>query len=168
MWHQGRCWFFGDDVDTDQIMPTRYLALRTAESLGRHALSGVDPAWPERVARGDIIIAGWNFGCGSSREHAPLGLLGLGVACVVAKSFSRIFYRNAVNIGLHLMALRQDPPDRTQGRAGWVDVVEGRLSFDSGATVLQGAPPAPIVLEILAHGGLMALRAAQAANAAPR
>lgn len=166
MWHQGRCWFFGDDIDTDQIMPTRYLALRTAEALGPYALSGVDPVWPQRVARGDIVVAGWNFGCGSSREHAPLGLLGHGAACVVAKSFSRIFYRNAVNIGLNLMVLRQDIAGRTQGCDGWVDVANGWLSFDGGATVLQGVAPAPIVLEILAHGGLMKLRAAQAAQAA--
>jgi 3-isopropylmalate/(R)-2-methylmalate dehydratase small subunit len=165
MWHQGRCWFFGDDVDTDQIMPTRYLTLRTAEDLGQYALSGVDPAWPQRIARGDIVVGGRNFGCGSSREHAPLGLLGRGVACVVAKSFSRIFYRNVVNIGLKLLVLHDEVADRRQGRDGWVDVAHGRLSFDGGATFQQGVMPAPIVLEILAHGGLMTFRAAQAATA---
>ena len=86
MWHKGRAWFIGDDIDTDQIMPTRYLALRTPEDLGPHALSGNDPAWSQRIARGDILVAGKNFGCGSSREHAPLGLKGMGLACVVAKS----------------------------------------------------------------------------------
>ena len=155
MWHKGRAWFFGDDVDTDQIMPTRYLALRTPEDLGPHALSGVDPAWAQRIARGDILIARSNFGCGSSREHAPIGLKGLGLACVVAKSFSRIFYRNAVNIGLPMLVLKADIADRTQGRDSWVDLANGRLSFDAGASILQGIAPAPIVLDILKHGGLM-------------
>jgi 3-isopropylmalate/(R)-2-methylmalate dehydratase small subunit len=155
MWQQGRTWFFGDDVDTDQIMPTRYLALRTAEELGQHALSGVDPNWPQRIARGSIVMGGRNFGCGSSREHAPLGLKGLGLACVVAKSFSRIFYRNAVNIGLPLLVLKADIEDPAQGGDGWIDVKAGRLSFDQGKTYLQGIVPAPIVLSILGHGGLM-------------
>jgi 3-isopropylmalate/(R)-2-methylmalate dehydratase small subunit len=155
MWHNGTTWFFGDDVDTDQIMPTRYLALRTAEDLGKHALSGVDPSWPERIKPGEIVVGGWNFGCGSSREHAPLGLKGLGLACVVAKSFSRIFYRNAINIGLPLLVLKEEIADRKQGRRGWVDVEKGQLSFDGGDTVLQGIAPAPVVLDILSHGGLM-------------
>jgi 3-isopropylmalate/(R)-2-methylmalate dehydratase small subunit len=168
MWHQGRTWFFGNDVDTDQIMPTRYLALSTAEDLGQFALSGVDPGWPQRIARGDIVIGGWNFGCGSSREHAPLGIKGRGVACVVAKSFSRIFYRNAINIGLPLLVLKDDIVETRQGRDGWVDVEAGRLSFDGGRTHLQGMAPAPIVLEILAKGGLMAHVAARTARMAAR
>jgi 3-isopropylmalate/(R)-2-methylmalate dehydratase small subunit len=163
MWLHGKTWFFGDDVDTDQIMPTRYLALRTADDLGKHALSGVDPSWPERISPGDIVVGGRNFGCGSSREHAPLGLKGLGVCCVVAKSFSRIFYRNAVNIGLPLLVLIDDVTDRTQSRDGWIDIEEGLLSFDAGATSLKGRPPAPIVLDILRHGGLMNHVAAPAA-----
>jgi len=161
MWHRGRTWFFGDDLDTDQIMPTRYLALRTADDLGQHALSGVDPSWPQRIGRGDIIVGGRNFGCGSSREHAPLGIKGRGVACVVAESFSRIFYRNAINIGLPLLVLREEIADRAQGKDGWVDVKAGRLSFDGGTTFHQGIAPAPIVLEILAKGGLMAHVAAR-------
>ncbi len=165
MWHKGRVWFLGDDVDTDQIMPARYLALRTPEDLGPHALSGIDPAWAQRIARGDILIAGGNFGCGSSREHAPLGLKGLGIACVVAKSFSRIFYRNAVNIGLPLLVLKAEVADRAQGRDGWVDLANGRLSFDGGKTVLQGIAPAPVVLDILKHGGLMQHVAARAQGA---
>ena len=167
MWHHGRVWFFGDDIDTDQIMPTRYLALRTAETLGQHALSGVDPSWPQRIARGDILVGGWNFGCGSSREHAPLGLKGLGVACVVARSFSRIFYRNAINIGLPLLVLADDIPDRIQARDGWVDVNAGRISFDAGKTCRQGVAPAPIVLDILRHGGLMQRVAASTASQGP-
>ncbi|MGE5510795.1 MAG: 3-isopropylmalate dehydratase [Bacteroidota bacterium] len=162
MWQKGRAWFLGDDIDTDQIMPTRYLALRTPEDLGPHALSGIDPAWAQRIARGDILIGGNNFGCGSSREHAPIGLKGLGLACVVAKSFSRIFYRNAVNIGLPMLVLKTEIVDRTQGRDGWIDVAGGRLSFDGGKTALQGIAPAPIVLSILKSGGLMQYVASKA------
>jgi 3-isopropylmalate/(R)-2-methylmalate dehydratase small subunit len=164
MWQHGRVWFLGDHVDTDQIMPARYLALRTAEALGPYALSGVDPSWPQRIARGDIVLGGWNLGCGSSREHASLGLKGLGVACVVAKSFSRIFYRNAINIGLPLLVLADDISDRVQGRDGWVDVDAGRLSFDGGKTHYQGVAPASIVLDILRHGGLMQYVAADTAR----
>lgn len=153
---KGRTWFLGNDIDTDQIMPTRWLALRTPEELGPHALTGNDPEWPQRVTPGDILVAGRNFGCGSSREHAPLGLKGLGLACVVAQSFSRIFYRNAVNVGLPLLVVRDDIAGRSQGCDGWVDVELGLLSFDDGTQRIQGAAPAAIVLEILAAGGLMA------------
>lgn len=155
MWHHGQTWFLGDDIDTDQIMPTRFLALRTPEELGPHALSGNDPEWPSRIASGDILVAGANFGCGSSREHAPLGLKGLGIACVIAKSFSRIFYRNAVNVGLPTLVVKQEIPERRQGRDGWVDIENGRLSFDAGTTALEGIAPAPVVLAILSAGGLM-------------
>lgn len=155
MWHSGMTWFLGDDVDTDQIMPTRYLALRSAEELGRHALSGIDPLWPGRIKPGDIVVAGQNFGSGSSREHAPLGLKGSGIACIVAKSFSRIFYRNSINIGLPLLVLKSGFISPDQGRRGWVDLENGRLSFDGGENVLQGVAPAPVVLEILSSGGLM-------------
>ncbi len=165
MWHKGRVWFLGDDIDTDQIMPARYLALRTADALGKHALSGNDPGWAERIGAGDILIAGANFGCGSSREHAPLGLKGMGLACVVARSFARIFYRNAVNIGLPLLVVKQPLGEGPQGRDGWVDLATGRLSFDEGHSALEGTPPAPIVLAILAAGGLMQYVARQTASA---
>lgn len=164
MWHQGKSWFFGDDVDTDQIMPTRYLALRTADDLGKYALSGVDPSWPKRISPGDILIGGRNFGCGSSREHAPLGIKGLGVACVIAKSFSRIFYRNAINIGLPLLILKREIAPHSQGCAGYVDIAAGRVSFDGGRTYLQGVALAPIILDILKYGGLMHYVAAKPSN----
>jgi 3-isopropylmalate/(R)-2-methylmalate dehydratase small subunit len=166
MWHKGTAWFFGDDVDTDQIMPARYLALRTPEDLAKHVLEAVDPSWPKTIKPGDIVIGGANFGCGSSREHAPLGLKGAGVACVVAKSFARIFYRNSINIGLPLLILKEDIPDRTQGRPAWIDVDAGTLKFDVDGLVLRGIPPAPIVRDILRAGGLMPYVAAKAKTAA--
>ncbi|MBA2962380.1 MULTISPECIES: 3-isopropylmalate dehydratase [Ramlibacter] len=154
MWHQGRAWFIGADIDTDQIMPTPYLALRTNEDLGRHVLSGNDPAWPGRFAPGDVLFAGANFGCGSSREHAPRGLKGAGIACVVAPSFARIFFRNAINIGLPLLIL----PEVQTGAGGepvWVDSESGQVRRSAEGPVLQGAKPPGIIRDILAHGGLM-------------
>jgi 3-isopropylmalate/(R)-2-methylmalate dehydratase small subunit len=166
MWHKGTAWFLGDDVDTDQIMPARYLALRTPEDLAKHVLEAVDPSWPKTLKPGDIVIGGANFGCGSSREHAPLGLKGAGVACVVAKSFARIFYRNSINIGLPLLILKEDISDRTQGRQAWIDLDAGALKFAENASALRGIPPAPIVRDILRAGGLMPYVAAKAKTAA--
>jgi 3-isopropylmalate/(R)-2-methylmalate dehydratase small subunit len=165
MWHQGRAWFIGADIDTDQIMPTPYLALKTNEELGRHVLSGNDPAWPGRFAPGDLLFAGPNFGCGSSREHAPRGLKGAGIACVVAPSFARIFYRNAINIGLPLLVLPQ-VQSGTAGEPAWVDIEDGQVRRSADGPVLQGVKPPPIVRDILAHGGLMTYVKARAAAAA--
>jgi len=165
MWHQGRAWFIGADIDTDQIMPTPYLALKTNEELGRHVLSGNDPAWPGRFAPGDVLFAGPNFGCGSSREHAPRGLKGAGIACVVAPSFARIFYRNAINIGLPLLVLPQVQTG-IAGEPAWVDIEDGQVKRSADGPALQGVKPPPIVREILAHGGLMTYVKARAAAAA--
>ena len=99
----GRVHKFGANVDTDVIIPARYLNLNTPEELAPHCLEGVDPEFAGRVQPGDIIVAETNFGCGSSREHAPLAIRGAGVSCVVAKSFARIFYRNAINLGLPIL-----------------------------------------------------------------
>ena len=96
---QGRALLVGDDVDTDAIIPAKYLVTADPTELGRHCLEGLDPGFPGRIRPGDILVAGENFGCDSSREHAVLALRGAGIACVVAKSFARIFFRNAVNLG---------------------------------------------------------------------
>jgi len=101
-----RAWKFGDDVDTDAIIPGRYLVLNTPEELAAHAFEGVRPEFASAVRKGDVVVAGRNFGCGSSREHAPLALKGCGIECVIAKSFARIFFRNSINIGLPLLECR--------------------------------------------------------------
>ena len=100
---KGRVWKFGDNVDTDAILPARYLIYTDPEELAKYAMTGIDEEFPKKVNKGDIIVAGRNFGCGSSREHAPIGLKALGISLVIAESFARIFYRNAINIGLPLM-----------------------------------------------------------------
>ncbi|HWP10830.1 MAG TPA: 3-isopropylmalate dehydratase [Ramlibacter sp.] len=155
MWHQGRAWFIGDNIDTDQIMPTPYLRLKTNEELGQHVLSGNDPAWPQRFQAGDILFAGVNFGCGSSREHAPRGLKGAGLACVVARSFARIFYRNAINIGLPLLVLPDGAPPGDAGSRTWLDLPAGQVRMSDAGPVLQGVAPPQLVNDILAAGGLM-------------
>ena len=104
----GRVWRYGDNVDTDAIIPARYLNMSSAEELAAHAMEDIDRGFATGIKPGDIIVAGKNFGCGSSREHAPLALKGCGVGCVIAESFARIFYRNAINIGLPIL----ECPDR--------------------------------------------------------
>ena len=151
----GRAWSFGDNVDTDQIMPAKYLTLKTAEEMGRHIMESVDPEWPQRIKAGDIVVGGWNFGCGSSREHAPLGLKGAGVACVVARSFARIFYRNAVNIGLPLLIVPEGLPPLDQGAEITIDLDAGRIRLGKDGPEISGKAPSDIVRAIVAAGGLM-------------
>ena len=98
-----RIWKFGQNVDTDQIIPAEYLTTGNAKKLAAHAFAKVRPEFSKEVKEGDVIVAGENFGCGSSREHAPRALLGAGISCVIARSFARIFFRNSINIGLHLI-----------------------------------------------------------------
>jgi 3-isopropylmalate/(R)-2-methylmalate dehydratase small subunit len=99
----GRVWKYGDNVDTDAIIPARYLNMSTAEELAAHCMEDIDRTFAQQVRSGDILVAGANFGCGSSREHAPLAIKGVGIGCIVAVSFARIFYRNAINIGLPIL-----------------------------------------------------------------
>ncbi|MCJ7618608.1 MAG: 3-isopropylmalate dehydratase small subunit, partial [Anaerolineae bacterium] len=118
----GRAWKYGDDIDTDVIIPARYLSASTPEELGRHCMEGVSPEFADEVRPGDVIVAGENFGCGSSREHAPLAIKGCGVSCVVAKSFARIFYRNAINTGLPILECREAVEATEQGDQLRVDL----------------------------------------------
>ncbi|MBU2617622.1 MAG: 3-isopropylmalate dehydratase small subunit, partial [Euryarchaeota archaeon] len=99
----GNVWKFGDDVNTDAIIPGRYLTINDPKELAKHVFEGVLPEFAQQVQPGDIIVAGRNFGCGSSREHAPLALKGAGISCIIAKSFARIFFRNAINVGLPVL-----------------------------------------------------------------
>ena len=139
---------------------------RATEDLAKHVLEAADLGWPKTIKPGDIRDQRGEFGCGSSREHAPLGLKGAGAACVVAKSSARIFYRNSINTGLPLLILKEDIPDRTQGRQAWIDVDAGTLKFAESGPVLRGVPPAPIVRDILRAGGLMPYVAAKTKMAA--
>lgn len=149
---KGSVWKFGDNIDTDIIIPARYLALTDPVALGEHCMEPLMPDFSKKVRQGDMIVAGTNFGCGSSREHAPLAIVALGIPVVIAKSFARIFYRNAFNKGLAL--LEADVCDRVQeGEAVEVDLSSGLIRIGSVEIV---AKPIPLfMLELIREGGLI-------------
>jgi methanogen homoaconitase small subunit len=153
---RGKAWVFGDDVDTDVIIPGKYLRTKDTRLWAEHAMEGLDPQFACRVEKGDVIVAGRNFGCGSSREQAPRALLGAGVAVVVARSFARIFYRNAINVGLAL--IEADVPCQS-GETVQVDLVEGKVLV--GDKVYLGTKLPDFLREILEDGGLVSHRRRQ-------
>jgi len=152
----GRAWVFGDDVDTDVIIPGKYLRTKDARLWAEHAMEGIDPQFASTVVKGDVIVAGRNFGCGSSREQAPWALKGAGVAVVVARSFARIFYRNAINVGL---ALIEADVSCQQGDSVEVDLAAGTVRV--GDKLYPGTRLPDFLMEILEDGGLVAHRRRQ-------
>ena len=150
----GRIWKFGDNIDTDVIIPGKYLRTKNMEVFAAHAMEGIDPEFAKRVKQGDIIVAGTNFGCGSSREQAPLALKYAGVSCVIAKSFARIFFRNAINVGLPLMEADVECQDVCEVR---VDLLKGEVEV-SGKNIFKGNKLPDFLLEILTNDGLVAHR----------
>ncbi|MGI6096910.1 MAG: 3-isopropylmalate dehydratase small subunit [Dethiobacteria bacterium] len=152
---KGRVWTFGDDIDTDAIIPARYLNIFEPEHLAAHCMEDADPLFPQKVKKGDIIVARKNFGCGSSREHAPLAIKAAGVACVIADSFARIFYRNALNIGLPILECPEAAKKLREGDEISVDLEKGLITvLDSGCSFQAAAFP-PFMRELIAHGGLI-------------
>jgi 3-isopropylmalate/(R)-2-methylmalate dehydratase small subunit len=150
-----RAWLFGDDIDTDVIIPARYLTTSDEKELGLHALEGLDPDFADHVVQGDVVVAGRNFGCGSSREHAPLALRGAGVSVVVASSFARIFFRNAINTGLPVLVCPEAVEATETGDDLDIDVSAGTV-FNATKEVRFAARPHPeFVLEIIERGGLV-------------
>jgi len=148
----GRVWKFGDNIDTDIIIPARYLAYTDPLVLGQHCMEPLAPDFARSVRRGDIIVAGSNFGCGSSREHAPIAILSLGIPVVIAKSFARIFYRNAFNQALGL--LEADICDAVSaGETIEVDLATGLIKTARGE--VQALPIPPFMLELISEGGLI-------------
>jgi len=153
---RGKAWIFGDDVDTDVIVPGKYLRTKDPSLWARHVMEGLDPEFASQVQKGDVIVAGRNFGCGSSREQAPRALKEVGVDAVVAKSFARIFFRNAINVGLPLVEAE------VECQAG--DVVEVNLATGTvkvGDRVYQGTRLPDFLMKILQDGGLVAHRRRQ-------
>lgn len=153
---RGRAWIFGDDVDTDVIIPGKYLRTKDARLWAEHAMEGLDPHFASDVKPGDVIVAGRNFGCGSSREQAARALKGAGVAVVVARSFARIFYRNAINVGL---ALIEADVSAQKGDIIEVDLASGTVQV--GEQIYQGTRLPEFLMEILKDGGLVAHRRLQ-------
>jgi len=150
---QGRVHRFGDEVNTDVILPGRYLALRKPEDLGRHCMEGLDPDFIKRVRPGAILAVGRNFGCGSSREHAVIALKAAGVAAIVAQSAARIFFRNAVNLGLPVVLCPEAAAALREGEEAAVDL--DRMAVTQGSGSWRAAPLGDEVRAILAAGGLV-------------
>ncbi|HQD25505.1 MULTISPECIES: 3-isopropylmalate dehydratase small subunit [Methanoculleus] len=148
-----RVWKFGDDIDTDAIIPGRFLTIYDPAELAKHAFEGTRDEFAKTAKEGDIIVAGTNFGCGSSREHAPLALLGAGIRIVVAKSFARIFYRNAVNTGL-LPLVCPEADGIRDGDTVTVDIAAGYIEV--GGKRLSIEPVPDFLKEIVDAGGLVA------------
>lgn len=150
----GKIYKFGDDVNTDEIIPARYLNTSDPKELAAHVMEDADPKFPGLVKPGDIIVAGKNFGCGSSREHAPLAIKAAGIACVVAESYARIFYRNAFNIGLTIMESAVAADAKT-GHMLRVDTTTGQITNVTLKKAYSAKPIPAFMQELIAAGGLM-------------
>jgi len=152
---KGMVWKFGDDVDTDAIIPARYLNTSDPEELAGHCMEDADPDFPARVRPGDIITAGKNFGCGSSREHAPIAIKAAAVSCIIAGSFARIFYRNAFNIGLPIFEAPEAAADIKPGDRVSVNAETGIITNLSQGKTYRVNPVPPFMQQIIAAGGLI-------------
>jgi 3-isopropylmalate/(R)-2-methylmalate dehydratase small subunit len=152
---EGRAHVYGDNVDTDVIIPARYLTSTDPAELATHCMEDLDPDFEKRVQPGDIIVGGRNFGSGSSREHAPLAIKGAGVACIVAESFARIFFRNAINVGLPIVESPGFPTGARTGDLVKVDLDSGVVSNVTQGRSHEATPLPPFMKEILDAGGLM-------------
>lgn len=153
---RGVCHKFGDHIDTDVIIPARYLNTSDPAELARHCMEDADPGFAARVKKGDLMVAGANFGCGSSREHAPIAIKAAGVAVVVAEYFARIFYRNAFNMGLPILECPEAAKDAASGDTLSVDLSTGVIVNETKGRTYQAAPVPPFMQELLDAGGLMA------------
>ena len=152
---KGKVFKYGDDVDTDVIIPARFLVTSDPNELKAHCFEDLDKDFVNRVESGDIVVAGTNFGCGSSREHAPIAIKASGVSCVIAKSFARIFYRNAINIGLPI--LECDLSDEVNANDVLrVDLTSGVITDVTTGETFKAKPFPEFILDIIRRGGLMA------------
>jgi len=155
MLFSGTAWTFDDDLNTDIIIPANYLVTSDPKELGSHCMAGLDPQFSKKISQGDIIVGGKNFGCGSSREHAPIAIKGAGISCVVARSYARIFYRNSFNMGLPLFECSPAVEDIQNGHKLEIDSESGRIKNLTTGRSFDAAPIPPFMQEILSDGGLM-------------
>ncbi|GHV53694.1 3-isopropylmalate dehydratase [Deltaproteobacteria bacterium] len=153
----GRVFLFGKNIDTDQIYPGRFVELTDAADVAKHAMEGADPGFAANCKPGDIIVADTNFGCGSSREHAAITLKSAGVGAVIAASFARIFYRNAINLGLPLLVCPALAAQVKSGETIRVDVVSGTISREDGSVLAKAEPVSDYMMNILQSGGIKPL-----------
>ena len=146
---------YGDNIDTDVIIPARYLNTQSAAELAAHCMEDIDTSFVARVKAGDIMVGGENFGCGSSREHAPLAIKASGVSCVIANSFARIFYRNAINIGLPILECPAASAAIAEGDTVSVNFDTGLITDETTGQTFEAAPFPPFIQNIIKAGGLM-------------
>ncbi|MTI80814.1 MAG: 3-isopropylmalate dehydratase small subunit [Firmicutes bacterium] len=151
----GAAWKFGNDIDTDVIIPARHLNTSDPEELAKHCMEDGDPEFYQKINGGDVIVAGKNFGCGSSREHAPIAIKAAGISCVIAKSFARIFYRNAFNIGLPIFECPEAAEKIQPGDKLEVDVDSGEIVNTTKNETYQATPVPEFMQQIIAAGGLI-------------
>ena len=151
----GKVFKYGDNVDTDVIIPARYLNAPSPEELAKHCMEDIDPDFAAVRHDGDIMVGGWNFGCGSSREHAPIAIQASGVSCVIAASFARIFYRNAINIGFPILECPEAAEAIRSGDTVAVDYDTGVITDETTGQSFQAAAFPPFINNIIAHGGLL-------------
>ena len=152
---RGRAWKFGPNINTDAIIPARYLNVTDSEELAEHCMENENPRFAKEVKEGDMIIAETNFGCGSSREHAPIAIKAKGISCVIAKSFARIFYRNAFNMGLPIMESDEAVDGIRDGHELEVDLVSGEIKNKTTGRSFKANPIPPFMQKIIDDGGLM-------------
>ena len=153
---QGKVHKYGDNIDTDIIIPARYLNTQDYNELAQHCMEPLDAEFPKRVKKGDIMVGGENFGCGSSREHAPAAIKAAGVDCVVASSFARIFYRNAINIGLPIMECPEAAAEIKAGDEVEIDFDSGLIRDITSGKEYKAQPFPPFIQNIIKAGGLLA------------
>ena len=151
----GKVHKFGDNVDTDVIIPARYLNVPDPAELAKHCMEDIDVDFAKKVNKGDIIVANKNFGCGSSREHAPIAIKASGVSCVIASTFARIFYRNSINIGLPILECEEAAKDIKDGDTVSVNFDTGVITNDTTGKTYQAEPFPEFIQNIIAKGGLI-------------
>ena len=151
----GKVFKYGDNVDTDVIIPARYLNAPSPEELAKHCMEDIDASFATTVKPGDIIVGGANFGCGSSREHAPISIRACGVRCVIAASFARIFYRNAINIGFPILECPEAAAAINNGDIVSVDFATGKIVDETTGETFQAVALPPFIEKIVEHNGLL-------------
>lgn len=152
---KGTVFKYGDNVDTDVIIPARHLNTQDAKELASHCMEDIDTSFVKEVKQGDIMVGGWNFGCGSSREHAPLCIKTAGISVVIAKSFARIFYRNSINIGLPIMECEKAADAINKGDVVSVNFDDGEIYDETTNETFKAEPFPPFIQNIISKGGLM-------------
>lgn len=166
MTFKGKTWKYGNNVDTDVIIPGKYVTLTDPKELGKHCLEGLDPQFVTKIKPGDILMAERNFGCGSSREMAPIAIKASGVSCVIASSFARIFYRNAINIGLPIFECSEAVQGSDEGDEIEVDSSTGTIANKTKNRSFKAVPFPPFIQEIIDAGGLIKKTAKELARRA--